>query len=75
MNLDLEDYPGMVKGLLSTNQKRNEWVTRLTDPFDYLGISAGNYQSKVVVKTSNPSENSLYTVLKVVDSSKLDSPE
>ncbi|TFH27348.1 MAG: DUF4836 family protein [Bacteroidia bacterium] len=70
VNLDLEDYPGMVKGLLSQNPKRSEWVTRLTDPFDYLGVSAGNYQSKMVLKTSDPSENSLYTILKVVDTPK-----
>jgi hypothetical protein len=66
VNLNLDDYPGMVKGLLSQNQERNEWVTRVTDPFDYLGVSAGNYKSKAVVKTSNPSENSLYTILKIV---------
>ena len=70
VNLDLEDYPGMVKGLLSQNPERNEWVTRITDPFDYLGVSAGNYQSQMVVKTSNSSENSLYTIMKVVDAPK-----
>jgi hypothetical protein len=67
INLNLDDYPGMVKGLLSQNSERNEWVTRITDPFDYLGVSAGNYQSKVVVKTSSPSENSLYTILKIAN--------
>lgn len=70
VNLNLDDYPGMVKGMLSQNPERNEWVTRITDPFDYLGVSAGNYQSKVVVKTSKPSENSLYTILKIVDHPK-----
>jgi len=70
VNLNLEDYPGMVRGLLSQNAERNEWVTRVTDPFDYLGASAGNYQSKMVVKTNVPSENSLYTILKVVDTPK-----
>ncbi len=68
VNLDLEDYPGMVKGLLDQNPEKSQWVKRLTDPFDYLGISAGNYQSRVVVKTSHPSENCLYTILKIVDS-------
>ena len=67
LNLDLEEYPGMVKGLLAQNPERNDWVTRLLDPFDYLGVSAGNYQ--IVVKTSNDSENSLYTILKMVDDS------
>jgi len=70
LNLDLDDYPGMVRGMLSQNPERNELVKRITDPFDYLGVSAGNYQSRMVVKTSNPSENSLYTILKVVDTPK-----
>lgn len=70
VNLDLDDYPGMIRGMLDQNSERSQWVRRVTDPFDYLGISAGNYQSKMVVKTSNPSENSLYTILKVVDTPK-----
>lgn len=70
VNLDLDDYPGMVRGMLDQNPERSQWVRRVTDPFDYLGISAGNYKSKMVVKTSNPSENSLYTILKVVDTPK-----
>jgi len=67
VDLDLDDYPGLVRNMLDQNPQRSQWVKRLTDPFDYLGISAGNYQSKMVVKTSDPSENSLYTILKVVD--------
>ena len=67
LDLDIEDYPGIVKSMLDQNQERTQWVRRLTDPFDYLGISAGNYESKMVVKTSSPSENSLYTILKVLD--------
>lgn len=67
LNLDLEQYPAMVQGLLSQNANAQTWVTRLTDPFDYLGVSAGNYESNMVVKTSNPSENSLYTIMKMVD--------
>lgn len=68
VNLDLDEYPGMVTGFLDMDEQKGQWVRKLTDPFDYLGISAGNYQSKMVVKTSNPSENSLYTILKMVDS-------
>ncbi len=70
VNLDLDQYPALVKGLLSQKPERQEWVTRITDPFDYLGISAGNYKNKIVLKTSAPSENSLYTIMKMVDSPK-----
>jgi len=67
INLDLDQYPAMIQGLISQKPERQEWVTRLTDPFDYLGVCAGNYRNRIVVKTSNPSENSLYTILKMVD--------
>jgi hypothetical protein len=67
VNLDLDAYPAMVKGLAGQRPNIQTWVDRLTDPFDYLGVSAGNYSSKMVVKTSAPSENSLYTILKMVE--------
>jgi len=67
LDLDIEDYPGIVKSMVEQNPEKGQWVRRITDPFDYLGASAGNYESKMVVKTSSPSENSLYTLLKVID--------
>jgi len=70
VNLDLAQYPALIQGLLAQKPERQEWVSRLTDPFDYLGLSAGNYKNKIVVKTSDPSENSLYTIMKMVDSSE-----
>lgn len=68
VNLDLPSYPGMVQGLLEQKPEQKKWVEKLSDPFDYLGVSAGNYQNEVTLKTSNPSENSLYTILKLTDS-------
>ena len=70
LDLDIENYPGIVKSTLDQDQERTQWVKRITDPFDYLGLSAGNYESKMVVKTSSPSENSLFTILKVFDKSE-----
>ncbi len=67
VNLNLDDYPSMIKGLLSQNAKAQQMVERFTEPLDYLGISASNYMHNVVVKTSKPSENSLYTILKIVE--------
>ena len=69
MNLDLESYPSIVKGLLEQNPERNEWVTRITEPFDYMGVSASNYENQILLKTNRPSENSLYTLLKLSESS------
>ena len=70
INLDMEKYPAMLQGMLSQKPKANNMVERFTGPFDYLGVSAGNYQNKVYVKTTSPSENSLYTIMKLVDSPK-----
>jgi hypothetical protein len=68
VNLDMDKYPAMVQGLISQKPERKQWVEKLTDPFDYIGISAGNYKNKMVVKTSDSSENSLYTVMKMIAS-------
>jgi hypothetical protein len=67
INLDIDQYPAMLQGLLSQRPEANNWVQQLTDPFDYMGVCAGNYRNKIVVKTNNPSENSLYTILKMID--------
>lgn len=67
MNLNLDDYPSMIEGLLSQSPKAQQMVERFTEPLDYMGISASNYMHNVVVKTSKPSENSLYTILKMVE--------
>lgn len=67
INLDLDAYPALLQGMLSQRPEANQWVQRITDPFDYLGVCAGNYKNKVLVKTSHPSENSLYTIMKMVD--------
>jgi hypothetical protein len=67
VNLDLDQYPALLKGMLMQRPEASQWINRLTDPFDYLGVSAGNYKNKMVVKTSYPSENSLYTIMKMVD--------
>ena len=67
VNLDLSSYPSMVQSLLEQKPEQKTWIERITDPFDYLGISAGNYESHVTLKTTKPSENSLYTILKLTD--------
>lgn len=67
LNLELEGYPAMLQGMLSQNPKQMKWVEHLTGSFDYLGISASNYKNKVLLKTNQPGENSLYTLLKLTD--------
>jgi len=67
VNLDLSSYPSMVEGMLEQKPDQKKWIEQITDPFDYLGISASNYQNHIILKTNQPSENSLYTFLKLTD--------
>ncbi len=66
VNLDLASYPGLVQGILEQKEKK-KWIEQITDPFEYLGVSASNYESHMILKTREPSENSLYTIMKLTD--------
>jgi hypothetical protein len=65
VNLDLDSYPGMVKSLLEQKPEKGQWVRKVTEPFDYFGITAGDQQSFMTLKTNKPNENSLYTIMKM----------
>ncbi|MCK5135597.1 MAG: DUF4836 family protein [Bacteroidales bacterium] len=67
LNLDLSSYPSMIQGVLSEKPEQKEWLGYLTESFEYLGISASNYENRVTLETTKPSENSLYTILKMTD--------
>ncbi len=68
LNLDLASYPGMVQGMLQQKPEKKIWIKKLTDSFEYLGVSASNSQNFLTLKTNQPSENSLYTILKLTES-------
>jgi len=67
LNLDLSSYPEMISSLLDQNEKMI-WAQHLTEPFTSLGITAGDQQSLIQLKTNRPDENSLYTLLKMPES-------
>jgi hypothetical protein len=68
MNLDLSTYPQTVQDLLAQKPEQGEWIRKLSGPFDYLGMSAGDQQGQMTLKTNQPGENSLYTILKLTES-------
>ena len=70
VNLNLESYPEMVHGLLEQNPERNTWIEKMTEPFEHFGMTAGESESLITLKTNKPSENSLYTILKVAEPPK-----
>ena len=67
VNLDLSSYPGMIQDLLAQKPEQGTWVKRITEPFDYMGFSSSNYKTRFILKTNKPSENSLYTLVKLAD--------
>ena len=67
MNMDLDSYPSLVHELLSHKPDQEHWIKRITDPFEYMGFSSSNYKTRFVLKTNTPSENSLYTLVKLAD--------
>ncbi len=67
LNLDLSTYPGMIQEALSQKPEQKKWLEYITESFEYLGMSASNYQNKITLETSKPGENSLYTILKLTD--------
>jgi len=70
MNLDLSSYPSMVQDLLGQKPEQEQWVKQVTEPFDYMGFSSSNYRTQFILKTNTPSENSLYTIVKLADSAE-----
>ena len=67
MNLDLSEYPSLVQSALSQKPGQKMWLEQITGSFKSMGATAGNYTGKFTLETSRPSENSLYTLLKMTD--------
>ncbi|MEZ5072656.1 MAG: DUF4836 family protein [Bacteroidales bacterium] len=70
LNLDLSSYPAMLHSLLASKPVQSAWVEKLTGSFESLGASGSNYESHMVLKTTEPGENSLYTILKMTEPSE-----
>lgn len=67
LNMDMSQYPQMVRSMLNQNPRQRQWLEYISSSFEYLGMSASNYESRITLETSKPEENSLYTILKMTD--------
>lgn len=67
LNLDLSAYPRMIQGMLGQNPRHKKWIEYMSASFEYLGMSASNYEGRITLETNKPEENSLYTILKMTD--------
>ena len=70
MNLNLESYPEFARDLLEQDSSRKVWVDQLTSPFESFGVTMGDQQALMTLKTSDPKENSLFTIMKTIDNLK-----
>ena len=69
MNLDLTTYPAALQSMMASGGAPKT-LELLTESFDYLGMEASNYENNMILKTSNDKENSLYTLLRLMESFK-----
>ncbi len=67
INLDLTTYPASLQAMMSSGGAP-KMLEMLAESFSFIGIEGSNYKSDMVLKTSKEDENSLYTLLKLMDS-------
>ncbi len=66
MNLDLATYPVAMQNMM-TGGSAPKTLVLFTESFNYLGMEASNYKNRMILKTSDDNENSLYTLLKLTE--------
>ncbi|MEX0981546.1 MAG: DUF4836 family protein [Bacteroidales bacterium] len=67
MNLDLTTYPAGLQSMMAS-RSAPKTLELLTESFDYIGMESSNYENNIILKTSKEKENSLYTVLRLMES-------
>jgi hypothetical protein len=67
MNLDLSTYPDALQEMMGRGEPAGP-IKMITESFSYMGAEASNKESNVTLVTANEDENSLYTLLKVMES-------
>jgi|GEM_PF-931903 len=66
MNLDLSSYPEALKGMASQGGSLGP-VKMITESFSYMGVEASNKESNISLITAHEDENSLYTLLQMLE--------
>ena len=67
LNLDMHSYPELAQALIDQSGEKKVWIENLTASLDYIGMSGGSNEGLVTLKTNKPSENSLYTLLRIAE--------
>lgn len=67
MNLDLSSYPSALQTMAGQGGALGP-VRTITESFSYMGVEASNKESNMTLITAHEDENSLYTLLQVLES-------
>ncbi|MCF8345851.1 MAG: DUF4836 family protein [Bacteroidales bacterium] len=66
LNLDLTTYPAALQAMMAQGGAP-DMLTLVSESFNYMGMEASNKKSNMTLKTANDKENSLYTLLKILE--------
>jgi hypothetical protein len=67
MNLDLSTYPATLQGMIGQDPEAASQLELITGSLSSIGIEASNYENDLTLITAKEDENSLYTLLKLVE--------
>lgn len=68
LNLDMNSYPELAQALVDQSGEKKVWIENITESLDYIGMSGGGNEGLITLKTNQPKENSLYTLLRIGES-------
>lgn len=66
MNLDLTTYPAALQSMMAQGDAM-EMMNMVAESFDYMGMEASNKESVMTLKTAKDNENSLYTLMRIME--------
>ena len=67
LNLNMASYPEMAQALVDQSGDKKVLIEQLTGSLDYIGMSGGSNKGLITLKTNEPNENSLYTLLRIAE--------
>jgi archaellum component FlaG (FlaF/FlaG flagellin family) len=66
MNLDLTTYPAALQEMMA-NGGAPEMLELVAESLSFIGMQASNYENDITLKTAKEEENSLYTILQILE--------
>jgi hypothetical protein len=67
INLDLTTYPAALQSMMSEGGGAQDAIEMVAESMSFLAMEASNYENDITLKTSKEDENSLYTILKIME--------